>query len=89
MFRLKPEVVVETVDNEGIIVDPSTGRYISLNGTAVEMITVLVKSSDVATAVDSLTKTMATDCGTIERDVASLTSQLHDLGLVEDGAPEG
>ena len=87
MFALTSGASYTPIDGEGIIVDTNTGRYVSLNSTASAMLQALVKSQSKEAVLDTLTTLMDLgDVGreTLERDLDGLSTQLRDLGLLEE-----
>ena len=87
MLKLKDGILVKRIDDEGIIVDTNTGRYLAPNRIALEMITAMMDSDNYEEVIARLMNQMDIDRGTIEVDLKVLGNRLVELGLVSEAAP--
>lgn len=86
MLKLKEGVVAKHIDDEGIIVDTNTGRYLALNRTAMEMISVMIESDDYEGVINRLMNLIDIDRRTLDGDLKALISRLRELGLVSEAS---
>lgn len=86
MLKLKEGVVTKHIDDEGIIVDTNTGRYLALNRTAMEMISVMIESDDYEEVINRLMNLIDIDRRTLDGDLKALISRLRELGLVSEAS---
>ena len=85
MFALKSRVVFKPLENEGIIIDVNTGRYLSLNVSASTMLAALIDHRDVGKAAEALVNVFDVDNRTLRQDLEDLVSQLQELDLALKG----
>jgi coenzyme PQQ synthesis protein D (PqqD) len=90
-FRIGPEIVHETVDDEVIAIDLANGSYYSLAGSGPAIWALLVKGATEAQIRAALAGECEGDEGTIATAVSDLLPQLEENGLVvrEQGPGNG
>ncbi|WP_156755660.1 PqqD family peptide modification chaperone [Actinokineospora pegani] len=84
-LRLRPGVTIHESGDQAILL--GTGRdaaYWRLNGTAKQMVTLLLDGRDVETVVTATTAVVAADAAVVRRDVENLVTALLDAKLAED-----
>jgi hypothetical protein len=85
VFKLYDGVTVERISaegvTEGVVVDMNSGRYLSLNEVALEMVEAIQQSSDEAAVVSRLLGRLDVDQATLVADLAGFKDQLTQYGL--------
>ena len=89
MPQLRDGVVLEDVnEDEAIMIDLNTGRYISLNRTATMLLRTWVDSGGIPGALEALGGKFDVEQSVIEADLTKLLTSLSELELIDiDGDP--
>jgi Coenzyme PQQ synthesis protein D (PqqD) len=82
-YRIKsPPVVLETVDEETIIVNLDTGSYYDLNHTGGRLLAALGRGADLDGAVTHLAADYGVDRGALAEAAATLVGRLEEEGII-------
>lgn len=81
--RLHPDVLIQRVGGESVLLSLASDAYFSLDATGTRMLQVLQESASMADAVDRLLEEYAVDRPTLERDLLELAGECAARGLVE------
>lgn len=84
MLKFKEGIVIKRIDDEGIIVDTNTGRYLAPNRTALEMILAMMESEDYQEVLARLLSLIDVDRQTLKIDLKALVDRLDELDLVQE-----
>lgn len=88
-LSLSPSLVSTSIPGEVVILDPSAGRYFSLEGVGPRAWELLQGSTTIATLVQTIVAEYDVDAATCERDVRRLLDDLVGRGLVlVEAAPD-
>ena len=92
-FRVNsPPVVLETVDEETIIVNLDSGNYYDLNHSGGRVLGALADGADVEAAIDALATAYGVERAEVEAPVRTLVEELGAEGIIgesENGASNG
>lgn len=88
-LRARDDLHWRLVDDEVVILDLRTSRYLSLNRTGAELWMLLVEGSSRTRLVDALSDGHRIDRADAGRDVDRLLGQLAEAGLVEEATATG
>jgi hypothetical protein len=83
MIKLKEGVTSVGVEGACIVVDPATGKYMSANRVAYEMLAGLAANQTEAEIVANLSKMFNTSEDVLYRDFSEFQQRLVELKLVE------
>ena len=81
--KLKESVILEDVENECILVDLESAKYLALNKTAMMMAIAIRDTGDTSVAIDKILEYTEVDRDTLERDIDKFVNELKELELVE------
>ena len=82
-YRIKsPPVVLETVDEETIIVNLDTGSYYDLNHTGGRLLEALGRGADLDGAVARLAADYGVEKGALAEAAAALVGRLEEEGII-------
>ena len=82
-MRLDESKIAETVlDDEVVLLNLETSRYMFVNAVGVGLLTQLRAGLDQDAMVASIVNRYALDCGTAKADVAAFVQQLRDEALL-------
>lgn len=81
-LQLKSGLLVQTVDSELIVLDPSSDAYFGLNEVGLCIYTALEKNASTDQIVRALVKAFEVDEATAEQDVLGFVDELVQSGLL-------
>lgn len=81
--KLKESVILEDVENECILVDLESAKYLVLNKTAMMMAIAIRDTGNTSVAIDKILEYTEVDRDTLERDMDKFVNELKELELVE------
>lgn len=87
-LRPAPQVVYRTVDDEAILLEPTTGRYFSLDEVGSRAWALLIEHGALKPVADALHAEYDVDLERLTADLEELVERLLERGLlkyVEDG----
>lgn len=82
-YRIPDELLLQTVNDEAVILDPKTGNYFTLNAVGTRMLQLYREYSDVDAVVDRVVAEYAVDKATAHDDLQALLQDLSAHGLAE------
>ncbi len=82
MFKLGAGVIVFRLNENALLVDSRTGRYMALNCTAMEMLEAVQTNEDEELIIAQLAKRFATDEHTLMAGLQVLQQRLSELELL-------
>lgn len=83
MFAFPGGITFQRIDDEGIIVNATTGQYLSLNATGTLMLQSIIEYDSKEIAVQEVLRKFKGDRVTVEADLESFVKQLSQLGLLD------
>lgn len=81
--KVAEQAIWHQVLDDLLLLDPSTGRYFSLDATGAHMWEALTTSPDVEQAKQQLLATFDVDEAVLVHDLADLIARLVDAGLLQ------
>lgn len=78
---ISADLLLQTVSDEAVILDPATGRYFTLNPVATRMLQLYRATPDSAAVVDAIVTEYAVDAAVARRDLQALLDDLVARGL--------
>lgn len=82
-YRIPNDLLLQTVKDEAVILDPKTGNYYTLNAVGTRMLQLYREQADVEAVVDAITSEYAIDTGTAREDLQQLLQGMAANGLAE------
>lgn len=83
----RAEVAAEIIDGEAILINLSTSRYYSLEGTGAVVWSLIERGADQAAIVDELVRRFAAERPVVDAQVAALVDELLAERLVVEASP--
>lgn len=80
--RFRDDPLLEEEGDDGIVTDTSTGRFMFINGSALDFLEALLETGDARRAADRLLETYDVDAGTLTEDIERFQAQLAALQLL-------
>ena len=84
-LRTSTDAVSTAIPGETVILDPTSGRYFSLDGVGTRVWEMLEQSTSLRTMVAAITSEYDVDAATCEHDLRALLEQLEAKELVVVG----
>ncbi|MEG3766079.1 PqqD family protein [Alteromonas sp. 14N.309.X.WAT.G.H12] len=84
MYKLKDDVLAQTVVDEMVILEPSGGEYFTVNGVGTQMIALLEQGKSDEEVVAAMTAKYDVSASEVREDYQALIDQLVQQGLVEE-----
>ncbi|MBU2977715.1 PqqD family protein [Alteromonas sp. C1M14] len=84
MYKLKDDVLAQTVVDEMVILEPTGGEYFTVNGVGTQMIALLEQGKTDEEVVAAMTATFDVSESEVRDDYHALIKQLLLQGLVEE-----
>ena len=82
-LSLSEQVMMRDVDGQVVLLDLRSGCYFTLDGSAVDILPVLLESASVGAALARLVAIIDVDEATLEADLVALIGELQTKGLVK------
>lgn len=82
-YRIPKDLLLQTVKDEAVILDPKTGNYYTLNAVGTRMLQLYREQADAEAVVDAITSEYAIDTGTAREDLQQLLQGMAANGLAE------
>jgi hypothetical protein len=79
---LRPDVAFRTIDDEGVVLDLSTGTYFGLNTSGTRMWQLLAEHGSLRKVVAALSREFDARQDTLERDLVAFVEHLASRDLV-------
>lgn len=86
-YRIPDELLVQTVREESVILDPATGNYFTLNEVGTRMVQLYRESGDADRVVQAIVSEYAVDDATARNDLQRLLADMAAHGLAEPRDP--
>jgi len=83
LYRLKPNLLIQAVAEETVILDPDSGEYFTLDPVATRMVEGLRQQLPVARIAQELAAEYEVEAGQVEKDFDELMETMVQQGLVE------
>lgn len=83
-LELSEGVTLSVTDTQGIITDTNSGRYLSVNATALALITRLLHGSTIAAAIQDVASIYDVPFSRVQHDLNLLLESLRELQLIEE-----
>ena len=80
---IPPDVLVQELDGESVILNVATERYFGLDRVGTKMWAALTTQDSIEAAHASLIEAFDVDAGRLRQDLAALVTELVDHGLLE------
>lgn len=85
MVRARDDLYWRRVDDEVVILDMRTSRYLRLNRSGAQLWSLLVAGTPPSRLIDELAGRHGIDRAAAGRDVERLVAQLREAGLLDEG----
>ena len=87
-WHLSEGITFTRIDNEGIIVNPTQGHYLSLNAVATRMLTACLEQTSKDAAIHAIQLRINADTDTILRGLDRLEASLRSHRALADRSEE-
>ena len=81
-INISPNVIVQTIDDEVIILNTKTEKYFGLDAVAKDMWELLDKHQNTQAVIEEMLQTYEVDKQTLSRDLDDLIKKLSQAGLI-------
>lgn len=82
-YQLKPNLLLQAVAGETVILDPDSGEYYTLDDVGSRMITLYRDCGSLEDAVAALVEEYEADAATVRQDLEALLQEMEAQGLAE------
>ncbi len=86
-YQLKSNLLLQTVADEMVILDPESGHYFTLNEVGRRMLEIYRESGDLEQSVTRLGEEYDADADTLRQDLERLLQELEAQGLAQRVTP--
>ena len=86
-YRLKPDLLLQSVADEAVILDPASGRYYTLDDVGSRMIALLQEHGSIDPVVERIVREYRVEPDRARSDLQELLEQMAGEGLVERDPP--
>ena len=84
IYKLKPDVVFQPMDENAIIVSLNSEEIYKLNETGKQVVDLIAKEKSVREILTALKNTYEIDINELEKEISQLLEELFSAGLIED-----
>ncbi len=85
-YKLVPNILLQRVADEMVILDPANGQYYGLNDSGARIIMLLSDGQDLASIARQMLEEYDVERAPLERDIQKLIGELTRHGLVTHSA---
>ena len=82
-YKIPGDLLLQSVKDEAVILDPKSGRYFTLNAVGTRMVQLYRDLADVDAVVATIVAEYAFDDATVRQDLQQLLEDLSANGLAE------
>lgn len=82
-YKIPGDLLLQSVKDEAVILDPKSGRYFTLNAVGTRMMQLYRDLADVDAVVATIVAEYAVDDATVRQDLQQLLEDLSANGLAE------
>ena len=82
-YRIPDGLMMQTVKDESVILDPDTGTYFTLNDVGTRMLQLFRDHGDIEAVVATITDEFDVDAASAHNDLQQLLNDLSTHGLAE------
>ncbi|HOP17987.1 MAG TPA: PqqD family protein [Gammaproteobacteria bacterium] len=82
-YKIPGDLLLQSVKDEAVILDPKSGRYFTLNAVGTRMVQLYRDLADVDAVVATIVAEYAVDDATVRQDLQQLLEDLSANGLAE------
>ena len=82
-YKIPGDLLLQSVKDEALILDPKSGRYFTLNAVGTRMVQLYRDLADVDAVVATIVAEYAVDDATVRQDLQQLLEDLSANGLAE------
>lgn len=87
-YRISEDLLLQTVKDESVILDPGSGVYFTLNPVGTRMLQLYRTSGDAETVVKQIVVEYEVDIDLVRRDLRNLLEELSANGLADRTDPK-
>ena len=81
-YHLKPNLLLQAVADETVILDPDSGNYYTLDDVGTRMIELLQETGSLDATVELMAKEYDATAATVQADLTELLEKMAQQGLV-------